>query len=144
MARRPTIDGFWDALTGAAADYIDQAAESIYRDFRQGLGDALPRPKKARIPSPTLKSKTPTLKRAYPMRIRRPKTWTQLCNWLAGLGLGNRYYQEEGPVTIADIQAITVHVVDKDGQPKALQMVLDPEWSNPWVNEDGTGPRRKL
>lgn len=128
MPRRPAYP--LDSLMDAAADYLRATA----RDITKGLGRAVAG--ELGLPS--------NLKDAVPMRIKRPKTWTQLCNWLAGLGLGNKYYPDEGPITITEVKAITVHAVCADGQERQFFALLSPEWQNPWTNDDGTGPRRKV
>lgn len=119
---------FWDQMEEAGRRYF----EAVSQDIAQGLKRAV-----------LSELGQNTLKEATPMRIRKPKSWTQLCNWLASLGLGNHYYPEDGPIVLREVRAITVHGVDKDGREVNLLTVMAPEWRNPWVNEDGTGPRRK-
>lgn len=122
---RSPLDGFLSGMERYVRQAADEALKNLTRAAMGELG----------IPA--------ELKDARPMRIKKPKTWTQTCNWLAGLGLANKYYPEEGPIKIASIKAVTVHAVDVDGRERNLFALMAPEWENPWVNPDGTGPRRK-
>ncbi len=110
---------FWDSLADRASDWLHDTLD-------RAVDDAL---------------NPPRAKHSTPMRIKSPKTVNQLCNVLHSVGIGNSFYQEQGPIRIGNIRQAVLFVETPEGEQVQVPIAFDGSWRNPWQNEDGTGRR---
>jgi hypothetical protein len=130
--RHDPLGSFLDNLSSSLEGVLTDAAETALDNLLQSTGSHPYQGSDARYHHSARPLKPLKLIRSKPMKLRAPRTWTQICNWLAAQGFGNHYVQSDGPVILAAIQSITVHAL-VDGQPRNLFLQLDDAWTNPHV-----------